>query len=851
MAQSDKRFRLCFKAALFIAALAFALGANAKTADSGAVIVGNARFTPITDRMIRCEWSAEGVFEDNATLTFSERGDASLAIPDFTWEKNGDGIILKTSKTTLEWKGGAFSETNLFVNGVAALAEDKENLYGTTRTLDGVESFKNLMPRMEKGLFSRRGVTVVDDTATPLLVPSGTHWGKWVQERPKRAGKYQDITIFAYGRDFRGGLKDYTLVAGKIPLPPRWSFGYWWSRYWLYTDTEIRELLDQMKIVGMPIDVFILDMEWHDTWGIGDRPDLKDEFGQYWGWTGYTWNRRLFPDPKSTLDYLHSNGCKVALNLHPASGIQPIEECYASFRRDYGWEGTNAIPFKIEEPKWADCYFKDALGPLEADGVDFWWLDWQQWKMSKTMPSLSNTFWLNHVFDAHMAQKDGGGKRPFIYHRWGGLGSHRYQVGFSGDCKVAWKMLEAIPWFTATASNVGYGYWGHDIGGHHRPDGGAGTDGELFTRWLQSGVFTPIFKTHCTKDPNIERRIWKYPDHMFALREALKLRYRLAPYIYTAAREAFDTGVSICRPFYYDWPDDEAAYNATNAYMFGNDILAATISASMDKAKGVSEIDIWFPEGEWYDVSTGDLLQGGRTLRREYAIDDNPWFVKAGAIIPMYPESVANLANIGTDDLVLFFAPGAEEGSATIYEDDGDNIDYATNFRKTTVTRKGGRIVISPRRGAYTLKFPCMAPPVSVKVNGVAQAWEYDAKELAIVVQTPPQDGTKETVVEVSLPDNAAKISSRLYGLKGQFRKDDKLASALKRTMNKVHWAANLPDSFQVYWQTRAAIAAEPARTEELLKRRDEAWREFITVDFERYKAKLPPEVVSMIESAK
>ncbi len=652
--------------------------------------------------------------------------------------------------------------------------------------------------------------------------------------------------MLAYGHDYKGCLGDWARVAGRIPLPPRWAFGYWWSRYWLYTDAEIRELVTTMKSVGIPIDVFVIDMEWHETWRIGDRPDLRDEFDQRWGWTGYTWNRRLFPDPRATLEWLHREGCKVTLNLHPASGIQPVEECYAAFARDYGWKGTNAVPYHADEEKWADCYFKDVIGPLEDDGVDFWWLDWQQWKMSKDKPSLSNTFWLNHIFAAHAAERDGGAGRPMIYHRWGGLGSHRYQVGFSGDCKVSWGMLEAIPWFTATASNVGYGYWGHDIGGHTSPEKGDGRNGELYTRWLQSGVFTPIFKTHCTKNPAIERRIWKYPDHFIALREAMRLRYRLAPYIYTAAREAYDTGVSMCRPMYYDWPEEDAAYAVTNAYMFGNDILAATISRPMDKAKGLSEIDIWFPGGRWYDVSTGDILDGGRVLAREYKIDDNPWFVKAGAIIPMYPDSVRNLAKPGTDDLVLFFAPGADRGECEIYEDGGENGDYATNFTRTKVVRDGSRVTIAPRKGAYTLKFPLMAAPLGVTVNGVETKWGYDAAELAVVVNTPAQDGTRETVVELRLPADAAETSARLAGLKGELSFVDALTEEFKTELGKVVFA-NLPDSWQTYWQTRAAIAADPVNLTRHLKARDEALKDFFANDLPRYERKFKPDFVARL----
>ena len=809
------------------------------TPSARSVCTGCARFTPLTDRMVRCEWSADGKFEDRPSMTFVNR---DMPPVDFTWEGRGEGIVLKTSRMTLEWTGGSFNEGNLVVNGVAVLADDKENLLGTQRTLDGKTSLDDVAATMEKGILSRRGVTVVDDTSTPLFVKTHTHWGEWVEERPVRAaGAYRDLTVFAYGHDYKGCLGDYVKVAGRIPLPPRWAFGYWWSRYWLYTDREVRELADKMLSVGYPLDVFIIDMEWHETWNIGDRPDLKDEFGELWGWTGYTWNRRLFPNPASTLGYLHDKGCKVALNLHPASGIQPVEGCYEAFARNYGCADGRGVPFRGDDERWADCYFKDVLGPLERDGVDFWWLDWQQWKMSKEKPSLGNTFWLNHIFAAHSGER---GERPFIYHRWGGLGSHRYQVGFSGDSKVSWAMLAAIPYFTATASNVGYGYWGHDIGGHHNPDGDDGRNGELFTRWLQGGVFTPIFKTHSTKDANIERRIWKYPDHFDALLDALKLRYRLAPYVYTAARQAYDTGVSICRPMYYDSPEDENAYRTKNAYMFGDDILAVTITNAMAKGEHVSKTDVYLPEGRWYDVSTGDLLEGGGVVRREYAIDQNPWLVRAGAVIPMYPASVRNLADVGTENLELLFAPGADNGACEVYEDEGTNADYAVNFRMTRVVRCGGRITIGPRAGAYTLRFPCLAQPRRVTVNGIEQDWSWDDADFAVVVRTPHMDGSHETVVELAFDPHGPATCQLLCGMKGRQRAIDSISEDFKAAFRSLHWAMNLPASWQTFWQTPSAIREAPGKMEDLLAQRDAALRLFLSVDLPRYEDRLPRELV-------
>ena len=865
-------------------------------------IVGKARFTLLTDRMVRCEWSEDGSFEDRPSLTFINR---AMPPVKYTLTRRGDGAVIETDRMRLEWTGGAFNEKNLTVffvggasgtprptDGVAVLSEDKENLLGTMRTIDGRSSIPDLLPRMENGILSRRGVTVVDDTATPLFVPGGDYWKTWVTERAARGDarppvrlesapregerprepQYRDLTVFAYGHDYKGCLGDYVKVAGRIPLPPRWAFGYWWSRFWPDSDSDYREVVRTMDSLGIPMDVCVIEMYWHETWNIGDRPDLRDESGQRVGWGGYTWNRRYFPDPKATFRFLHDNGLKAPLNMHPACGIPPMEECFGRFARDYGWKGTNAIPFRAEEERWAEVFFKDVVEPLEADGADFFWLDWQQKLMSKGMPTLSNTFWLNHLFNTHDASRRSGSKRPIIYHRWGGLGSHRYQIGFSGDGKVSWSMLEAIPWFTATASNVGYGYWGHDLGGHMKPEGDDGANGELYTRWMQCGVFTPIFRTHTTKDRRLERRIWKFADHFLTLREAFRLRYRLAPYIYTAAREAYDTGVSMCRPMYYDWPEENAAYDSINQYMFGDDILVAPVAKAADPVTKEAEVEVWLPEGAWYDASRGELVDGGRRLKRGYTVEETPWFVKAGAVIPMYPDSVNRLGNPGTDDLVLFCAPNHPTtqppnhlttqplNHLTIYEDYGDNADYATNFRRTSIRREGNRVTIAPRKGAYTLKFPLAAVPNGVTVNGRECAWEYDAEDMAVVVKTPPQDGTRETVVELMYGRAACPHAAELSGLKGEYRRVTALTEDFRKALAgygpgskrrgaRPEYVANLPDTWQVVWKTRDAIAAHPADARRLFAERDAALKAFAEKDWPRLEKTFTPEFIERMRA--
>ena len=769
--------------------------ADNPTADATAVVTsGNARFTVLTPQLSRMEWSADGQFEDRATLTFVNR---ETPVPEFKVRESKSKLTITTPALTLTYlKNGKFSDKNLkavfTLNGKEVVwtpgMENPQNLLGTTRTLDGADGSKLKEP-MEQGILSRAGWSLIDDSQRHVLTPDGSEWEEWVEARPE--GDRQDLYLFAYGHDYKQALADYALVAGRAPMPPKYTLGYWWSRYWQYSDNEFVDLVNKLKSMDVPIDVLIVDMDWHETWGLRKSNSPKDEYGQRIGWTGYTWQKELFPSPANFLKWTENEELKVALNLHPASGIQPYEAVYADFTKEYGWsEKGKSVPFKIDERKWAEAYFKTVLEPMERDGVDFWWLDWQQWKESKYTPGLSNTFWLNHTFFNH-AERQNPGLRPFIYHRWGGLGSHRYPLAFSGDTYATWPMLAYLPYFTATASNVNYGWWGHDIGGHMFHKTQKATDPELYTRWLQYGVFTPIFKTHSTKDPRIERCIWCFPDHMFLMRDAIRLRYTLAPYIYNAARENYDTGVGMCRPMYYDYPESDKAYETSEQFMFGNDILATTITQPVDSITGLAPRTIWFPEGAWFDCATGSMYEGGRTEELHYTLAENPHYAKAGSIIPMNPATVKNLQQ-PCDTLVLTFIPGGD-GQLRHYEDDGMSQQYKTNYAVTTVSKKQEgntvRVRISPREGSfagasdsrsYELRFPAVFPPKSVKVNGKELAysrfpkageWTYDGYTLAPVIYTGTTACDAPVEIELAFDDYATAHQADLYGMSGVFKR--------------------------------------------------------------------------------
>ena len=716
--------------ALFLLLTAVAAPAQNPVAQASAQVVeGNARFTVLTDRLVRMEWAPDGRFEDNATLAIVNR---DLPVPAFTVSRAGGKLTLKTRALTLEYKGGEFSADNLRVRfrmGGKTVswypgADASGNLMGTARTLDGCEGPEkiNFGDPMEPGILSRDGWALIDESRRHLFVEDDSDWGEWVAARPE--GDRQDWYLFAYGHDYKAALAAYSQVAGRIPLPPQYVFGYWWSRYWAYTDQEFLALGREFRERKLPIDVMVIDMDWHHTWPHASR----EEHDQGVGWTGYSWNRDLIAQPEAFLAQVHNLKLKTSLNLHPAGGLSPRETQYPGFRADYlartsDYDGPqdyqlpdgNAarIPFRISQRAWTDAYFNSVIHPLEKEGVDFWWLDWQQWRESQYLPGLSVTFWLNYTFFNDKVRKNRGlapgqAPRPMIYHRWGGLGSHRYQLGFSGDTKIKWEVLGYLPEFTATASNVLYGYWGHDLGGHMQ-DSDVPTEPELFTRWLQYGVFSPIFKTHSTSSAILERRIWMFPEHYEYMKAALELRYALTPYIYDMARQAYDTGISLCRPLYYEYPEKEEAYTWKQEYFFGENILAATICEPAG-ADGLAARDVWLPSGTaWYDMAHHKMLPGGTVQKLKYSIDQNAWFVKAGAILPLAREGIQELQT-PSNEYRIYVAPGKGRSSYVHYEDDGKSQAYPTDFATTTIRKNAAAgtltVEIDAREGSYAGMLP-------------------------------------------------------------------------------------------------------------------------------------------------
>lgn len=698
------------------------------------VTVGCARFTVLTDRIIRLEFCKDRQFEDRPSQAFWHRDQPAPAfkqtITDDLVQIETDYLLLKYSPNTR-----GFSSENLSIHLKQQNVtwkygdEPSDNLLGTARTLDGDAG----TTKLENGLLSRSGWAVVDDSKKPVLTESG-----WVEARktqnpnnplarlfPLSFMRNKDLYFFGYGNDISACLADFTRIAGDIPMIPRYILGNWWSRYWEYTQDDLKNLMLDFRAHDVPLSICIIDMDWHIT-KTGNSSD---------GWTGYTWNRQLFPDPDELIQWLHEQGLKTALNLHPANGVYPHEEQYPKLAEWMGVDPSSRkqIPFDIADPRFMEGYLDILHHPYEEmvvkedsatsrpqEGIDFWWMDYQQKRTSK-IPGLDPLWWLNHLHfqDLH---RDGR-KRPFVFSRWGGLGNHRYPIGFSGDTYVRWKTLAYQPYFTATAANVGYGWWSHDIGGHMMDD----LTPELYLRWVQFGVFSPIFRLHSTKRASLERRPWMKPERFFkAARTAMQLRHAMIPYIYSMAWRAHQSSISLVTPMYYGNMDAPQAFEAKDQYFFGSELIAAPVVEPAPSSSTRVEKRVWLPYGTWTNFFSGEQLSGNQWHTVTADLEDIPVFAKPGAIVPLAPMTGwGGTENPETLDLYVF--PGADN-TFELYEDDGLTTDYQeggyciTRFSLVgnvlTIHAAEGSLDLIPSSRTYRVHLRGVDPAVKTSIPG-------------------------------------------------------------------------------------------------------------------------------------
>jgi hypothetical protein len=398
-----------------------------------------------------------------------------------------------------------------------------------------------------------------------------------------------------------------------------------------------------------------------------------------------------------------------------------------------------------------------------------------------------------------------------------------------------WESLAFQPYFTATAANVGYAYWSHDIGGHMP----GVIEPQLYLRWIQWGIFSPILRTHTTKNEDAERRIWAYPEPYAGLMwQAFMRRYAMQPYIYTEARKTYDTGLAFLHPLYYDWPEAPESYNAKNEYMFGDSILAAPATQPVAEDSRLVKSSIWLPEGDWMEWDSGASFHGPVTLERRFSISQIPIYVKAGSIIPMQP-AMSYTGEKPVDPLILTVFPlkNGQLSTYRLYEDAGNTPGYrygefAWTSIRAALSADGTvfTLTVAPAQGhyngmrtarAYELRLPGSWPPSSVSVNGepvtyaskqntpgqlAGAGWRFEGDTLTTVITTRSFPVSGAVRITVKIKPELTRNRSMLDSFAGKVRRLRETYDILNAAWPK-GWS---PDSLIDAMQTGDRIGYHP-----------------------------------------
>ena len=652
------------------------------------IVRGRVRFSVITPECIRIEEQEQGQFID-APSWFAVNRQAGYDGAKVS--ESGNRLEIDTGRVKLTCRDdgrplGAANLTAEIRDGDRVLGWyygqcNQANLGGTLQTLDGL---KGAVP-LPEGLLSRDGWFWLDDSSTHLFVDD------WIAPRPAIHGT--DGYLFAYGRDFKAALRSLTAIGGAVPLPRKVVLGSWYSRWYPYTDDHYRQIVQEYEEHDTPLDIMVMDMDWHErrhaTTGHG--------WAKMLGWSGWTWDRQLIKDPESLLRWYHDRQLSVTLNVHPHDGIRSHEECYPAFMKALGEDPATGgnLPFRAGDRKYMAAYFDCAHTPLERQGVDFWWVDWQQ---DSIMPEadgivgMKHLPLLNHLYYRHSAS---GGRRGISFSRWAGWGDHRYPINFSGDANCTWVMLAFEIFFTATAGNVGCFFWSHDIGGFCGK-----RDPEQYARWVQFGITTAAVRIHSTGD-ELDRRPWKWGAQVEeSIRRSFRLRAELIPYLYSQVRLCHTQSLPLIRPMYLQHPEEDNAYLRPHQYYCGEALLAAPIMTPGDGSDLTAGRDVWLPDGVWYNWFTGARHPGGTMIRCEAGLNEFPLFVRGGYPVCLQPYT-RRMTSAPLEVLRIRLAWAGTGFTAELYEDDGLSDGYLRgDYALTSI----GFVSADSGRGTITIE---------------------------------------------------------------------------------------------------------------------------------------------------
>lgn len=622
-------------------------------ANENNVIKGNKyRFTILSERLIRMEYNESGVFEDRPSELVWFRD-----MPKVEYVVKQDNKMLEI---TTKYFRLTYRKERPFDSGkinqmknlrVELLNSDKIWYYNHPEVRNygapGMSLDDKTKLKLQKGLYSVDGFATIDDSSTNLFSENGSV--------EKRENTGIDLYLFMYLKDFALCLKDYFAITGSPALIPRYALGNWWSKNEKYNDLSLKELIDNFDDKNIPLSVIMLDNEWHYN-------SYNDKFVD----SGFTWNNEYFKSPANMIKYLHSKGIRLGLNINPLNGIYPYEEKFEQIKMNLQTEDS-VIPFNVYDSKLIDVYLNVLIHPLDNIDVDFYWLDEESKEKQKDM------FYINHYHFYDMMRNYK--RRPMILARNTNVAAHRYPVLYSGKTIVSWDTLKMIPIHNMSATNIGVSFWSHDIGGYYK----GVEDNELYTRYVQLGVFSPILKFGSDEGEYYKREPWRWGIKTYQIvKNYLNLRHRLIPYLYAEAYKYHKYGMPLIMPLYYKFPEMYDDDNYKNEYYFGSEFFIAPITKKKEYIMDRVIHRFFLPDGVWYDFVTGKKFPGGKEYISFFKDEDYPVFAKAGSIITLGENEHINDTTPPKNMEIQIF-PG-RSNTYNLYEDDGVSDLYKKDF---------------------------------------------------------------------------------------------------------------------------------------------------------------------------
>ena len=691
----------------------------------------NYRITVLSNVLIRLEYNESGIFNDYPTIfainrQFEEEPTIKIKEDEKFLNISNDYFILEYTKEKPFEASKLIPDSNL---RVTLRNTDKvwyynhpevRNFKGSSCCFDGD---KNAF-KLEKGLYSTDGFASINDTNRPVFVQDGR-----VLKNPSDG---TDIYLFIYRKDFNKALKSYYELTGYPTFIPRYALGIWWNKDKNYKEEDLLEIVENFKKHNIPLSSILLGKNW-------TKVSKEKEFTP-----NYEFDLEKFKNPEELIKTLHEKKVYLGVNIKTENGINPTDKVYQHIAPLLNVTKDTIIPINVYNTKLFNIWINNVINPLLDKGVDYFWLD------DKIKDNISAFMLTHYIFKNYERSET---RRGLILTRNHGIASHRYPSLYSGTTTVSWKTLRYLPFFNSTSSNIGLSWWSHDIGGYMY-----GTeDRELYTRYVQLGVYSPIFRFSSKNGRYYKREPWKWDIKTEKIvSEYSKTRHRLIPYIYTEGYKYSTLGSPIIQPLYYKYPEtyDEPLYK--NEYYFGTELFVSPITEPKDKVMNRVVHKIFLPDGMWYDFKTGKKFPGGKRYVTFYKDEDYPVYAKSGSIIPLAVLEDDNLNDVHPPkELEIHVFPG-QSNSYNLYEDDGvsnlykegyyiiTNIDY--NYRQNNYTLiirpVDGKSGIIPEKRNYKIRFINTKNAEDVKVNVNRFEVEYssytDGTDFIIEVKDVP-----------------------------------------------------------------------------------------------------------------